>query len=204
MKAHLISAYGSVALMCIMLGAPAPASAGPLTSLGNKLKSVGNAINPFNRSEPKPAAEVQPMPKAKPTAAVAKPAKTVKTVPVKKKKAAAPAPKKSSPDRTAGPDEKIPAGSRKTEDKPGPAAGSGAATAGAIPPPALDSAAPAVSPEPPKNTPPAEIPFGAPVMGRKGYVRSPFAEEQGMVDVTDIPAGAKVKCPFTGKIFRVP
>ena len=41
-------------------------------------------------------------------------------------------------------------------------------------------------------------------MGRKGLVRSPYAEDQGMVDVTDLPAGAKVKCPFTGKVFRVP
>lgn len=50
----------------------------------------------------------------------------------------------------------------------------------------------------------ADIPFGTPVMGKRGHVRSPYAEDQGMVDVTGIAAGTKVKCPFSGKIFRVP
>ncbi len=61
-----------------------------------------------------------------------------------------------------------------------------------------------ILPEPTLATPPADIPFATPVMGRKGHVRSPFAEDQGMVDVSDIPAGTKVRCPYTGKVFRVP
>ena len=76
---------------------------------------------------------------------------------------------------------------------PPPAAGDTPPAADATPPPA--DVSPAV---------PTEIPFGTPVMGRKGLVHSPYASDQGMVDVTDLPAGAKVKCPFTGKIFRIP
>ncbi len=78
------------------------------------------------------------------------------------------------------------------------------------PPETAPGAAPPDTPETPPAPPAAapvplaELPFGIPVMGRKGYVRSPYAEDQGMVDVNDIPAGAKVKCPFTGKVFRVP
>ena len=35
-------------------------------------------------------------------------------------------------------------------------------------------------------------------------LRSPFSSNERMVDVTDIPSGTKVKCPYTMKIFRVP
>lgn len=49
-----------------------------------------------------------------------------------------------------------------------------------------------------------DLPFGQPVVGKKGYVYSPYAPDKGQVDVQDIPAGTKVKCPYTGKVFRVP
>ena len=56
----------------------------------------------------------------------------------------------------------------------------------------------------PKPNPTANLPFGTPVIGKKGFVYSPFAPDKGMVDVNDIPSGTKVECPYTKKIFRVP
>jgi|GEM_PF-1181266 hypothetical protein len=76
--------------------------------------------------------------------------------------------------------------------------------------PKTDDAAPV--PDKPKD-PPTEtkkavtredLPFGQPVVGRKGYVYSPYAPDKGQVDVVDIPSGTKVKCPYTNKTFRVP
>lgn len=50
-----------------------------------------------------------------------------------------------------------------------------------------------------------DLPFGIPVEGRLGFVRSPYANEEGkMVDVADVPPGTKVICPYTGKPFRAP
>ena len=57
---------------------------------------------------------------------------------------------------------------------------------------------------PPATKPNSELPYGSPVIGKKGFVYSPYAPEQGMVDVTDIPSGTKVECPYTHKVFRVP
>lgn len=72
------------------------------------------------------------------------------------------------------------------------------------------------TPPPPSNagaaTPPlvppapaaAELPYGVPVPGKKGFVYSPYDKSAGFVDVRDIGPGTKVRCPYTGKIFRVP
>ncbi len=49
-----------------------------------------------------------------------------------------------------------------------------------------------------------EVPFGLLVEGRPGYVRSPYAQSHQIVDVTGLKVGASVKCPFSGKFFRVP
>ena len=35
-------------------------------------------------------------------------------------------------------------------------------------------------------------------------VNSPYAARHQLVDVTGLPVGMEVKCPFTGKLFRVP
>jgi hypothetical protein len=59
---------------------------------------------------------------------------------------------------------------------------------------------------PPQNRPPAppRYPKGIVVEGKPGYVRSPFAEHTGLVDVRGYPSGTEVRCPYTNKIFVVP
>ena len=45
---------------------------------------------------------------------------------------------------------------------------------------------------------------GVPVSGKPGFVRSPYALDQGHIDVRGFPPGTEVKCPYVGKIFLVP
>ena len=59
-------------------------------------------------------------------------------------------------------------------------------------------------PESEVAAPTAQLPSASKVAGKPGFVYSPFSSDERMVDVTDIPAGTKVKCPYTMKIFRVP
>jgi hypothetical protein len=145
---------------------------------------------------PQSAAVTPPAPKPPPaTAAAPKPApaapQTAATTPPPSPKpapsaAATPAPKPApAPDRTA------PAVTKTT--------------------PALDKTAPSASASQPKPTPPpasaaapAPLPYGVPIPGRPGFVNSPFAERHQLVDVTGLKVGTEVKCPYSGKSFRVP
>ena len=81
------------------------------------------------------------------------------------------------------------------------------------PPPKRDDGPAAVSPRKPvapavvpKPVPAKreDLPYGIAIPGKKGYVYSPYHDNKQQVDVTDIPTGTKVKCPYTGKVFRVP
>lgn len=49
-----------------------------------------------------------------------------------------------------------------------------------------------------------DLPLGQKVVGKPGFVYSPFLAEKRLVDVVDIAPGTKVKCPYTEKVFRVP
>jgi hypothetical protein len=69
-------------------------------------------------------------------------------------------------------------------------------TAPAQPGPATNAATP--------TKPGGNLPYGIPVIGKKGFLYSPYAPEKGMVDVTDLASGVKVECPYTFKHFRVP
>lgn len=79
----------------------------------------------------------------------------------------------------------------------------------------VNTAAPRIANNPPpvssapKTTdiaPPAtdSLPYGAPVPGRINMVNSPFAGKTQLVDVSGMSAGQTVKCPYTGKLFKVP
>jgi len=50
----------------------------------------------------------------------------------------------------------------------------------------------------------SKLPYGIRVAGQKDFVRSPFAAAHQLVDVAGMPVGSEVKCPYSGKLFRVP
>ncbi|CAN5766119.1 hypothetical protein BH20VER1_BH20VER1_06930 [soil metagenome] len=49
-----------------------------------------------------------------------------------------------------------------------------------------------------------DAPYGVPVPGRPGFVVSPFAPVERLVDVRDFPSGTEVQDPYTGRIFLTP
>lgn len=77
------------------------------------------------------------------------------------------------------------------------------------PPNAGNTVAPPPTVIPPPVTPPApvapaEIPVATRIPGKPGFVKSPFDTNGQPIDVRDFQSGQKAKCPYTGKVFRVP
>lgn len=56
----------------------------------------------------------------------------------------------------------------------------------------------------PQSAVTTKYPNGIPVDGKPGYVKSPYAENAGLVDVRGFSSGTMVRCPYTSKIFIVP
>lgn len=52
--------------------------------------------------------------------------------------------------------------------------------------------------------PAADLPYGSAVPGRPNMVNSPYAGKTQLVDVSGMTAGQTVKCPYSGKLFKVP
>ena len=68
--------------------------------------------------------------------------------------------------------------------------------------PAVTEPASAPSPSGP-TTPKGDYPYGVPVPGKPGFVRSPYSPDK-MTDVRGYAPGTEVKDPYTQKIFLVP
>lgn len=49
-----------------------------------------------------------------------------------------------------------------------------------------------------------DIRYAIPVPNKPGFVTSPYAPKQGLVDVRGFPSGTEVIDPYTGKIFLTP
>jgi len=65
-------------------------------------------------------------------------------------------------------------------------------------------AAPKTNSSAPEALSTENLPYGSPVPGRTNMVNSPYAGKTQLVDVSGMSAGQTVKCPYTGKLFKVP
>jgi hypothetical protein len=61
----------------------------------------------------------------------------------------------------------------------------------------------ATAPSAPTTTAKGDYPYGVPVPGKPGFVRSPYSPDK-MTDVRGYAPGTEVKDPYTQKIFLVP
>ncbi len=171
--------------------------------------AVSPAVTPKTQlaaNQPKPAAtKPAPAPQSRPQTPAAP---ELKAGPQLAATAPAPQPKPQAAPTPAAPP--APAKTEQSKPKPGPAVAANTPPAKTTPAPAPSSPPATAKVEPKKEPAPApqaaatKMPFGAPIPGRPGFVNSPYAEKHQLVDVTGLSVGTEVKCPYTGKLFRVP
>ncbi len=150
---------------------------------------------PSTRQQSSPAPAPAPAPSTRPT---------VKPQPPTPSIAAAPQVKpQSQPETTPAPAPAAPKVAATPPTKPTPPVSQPKVTPTPAPEPKPQQPAPTVAAQP-KPQAPAKLPFGSPIPGRPGFVNSPYAEKHQLVDVTGLNIGTEVKCPYTGKLFRVP
>ena len=78
-----------------------------------------------------------------------------------------------------------------------------AVTPPTTPPQDVAATEPASTPAPAPPTAKGDYPYGVPVPGKPGFVRSPYSPDK-MTDVRGYAPGTEVKDPYTQKIFLVP
>jgi len=79
-------------------------------------------------------------------------------------------------------------------------------TPASAPPPQTETTqetSPATAPTVSTTTAKGDYPYGVPVPGKPGFVRSPYSPDK-MTDVRGYAPGTEVKDPYTQKIFLVP
>ncbi len=69
-------------------------------------------------------------------------------------------------------------------------------------PPPLEIRPAAIAP--PDRLRSRDLPYAVRVPNRPGLVTSPYAPDQGYVDVSEFPSSTEVMDPFTGKVFLTP
>jgi hypothetical protein len=104
---------------------------------------------------------------------------------------------KTGPKRTKPGDKTVPA------DTPPASTATPMASLAPVPTPAPPSVRVASVPPDRKNSK-RDIPYAIPVPNKPGFVTSPYAPKQGLVDVRGFPSGTEVTDPYTGKIFLTP
>lgn len=157
--------------------------------------------------QPKPSTRQQsspaPAPSTRPTVKPQQPTPSIAAAPQPKPQVK-PQPKpQSQPKTTPAPAPAAPKVAATPPTKPTPPISQPKVTPTPAPEPKPQQPAPTVAAQP-KPQAPAKLPFGSPIPGRPGFVNSPYAEKHQLVDVTGLNIGTEVKCPYTGKLFRVP